>query len=367
MARFALSTALVAAMLSAGAFPAHAAADASSLDATRRHAVVVRLAHEITERYGFPDKAREAAAALLSDEAHGRFANVQDGPAFAAALTSAVYDRLHDLHFRVEYSAESQPEPKPGSAPTLADYEKFRAMVARGNYGINAVQRLNGNIGYLRISVFPDADLMMNPLMHAMNLLAGTDALIIDMRGNHGGDPASVNLLTSYFFTPWKPLHLNDIFRRTPGTDEMQVRQYWNVPVGGPLYLERPVYILTDARTFSGGEGFAYAMQAERRATIVGGVTGGGANPMNEVWIDPHFSAAIPYGYASNPITKKNWEQVGVKPDVPVAAGDALKAAYVALLKQRIEKSADAQEREMLQKLLEKASANPASIFEPEE
>jgi hypothetical protein len=363
MKRF-LAFAASAAFLSS-VIGAVASAQTTRIDTQERHAVIVRVAKELRDRYVFRDKAGQAAEALLADERRGRFAEIQDGPAFAQAVTAALRERLHDLHLFVEYSAQAEPEPRPRSEPTIADYEKFRAMVARGNYGIDAVQRLAGNIGYLRISGFPDADLMMNPLMHAMSLVAGTDALIVDMRGNHGGDPASVNLLTSYFFVPWKSLHLNDIFRRAPGTSEMNLQQYWNVPVAGPLYLDRPVYILTDAKTFSGGEGFAYAMQAEHRATVVGGVTGGGANPMKEIWIDEHFTAAIPNGYASNPVTKTNWEGVGVHPDVMVPANDALKISYTTLLKQHLLKSADAQERDELQKLIDTASAHPESILEP--
>ena len=45
------------------------------------------------------------------------------------------------------------------------------------------------------------------------------------------------------------------------------------------------------------------------------------------------FIAFVPTGKAVNPVTKTNWEHVGVKPDVAVPAADALKVAHVAALR----------------------------------
>ena len=48
------------------------------------------------------------------------------------------------------------------------------------------------------------------------------------------------------------------------------------------------------------------------------------------------FVAGVPSGRAINPVTKTNWEHVGVKPDMVVAPFDALKVAYKALLSEQI-------------------------------
>ena len=95
----------------------------------------------------------------------------------------------------------------------------------------------------------------------------------------------------------------------------------------GQRYLNKEVYILTSHRTGSAAEEFTYDMKEEKRATVVGEVTGGGANPCDDLSIGKHFTVLIPIGYSVNPITHTNWESVGIKPDIEVAAADALTVA----------------------------------------
>jgi hypothetical protein len=43
--------------------------------------------------------------------------------------------------------------------------------------------------------------------------------------------------------------------------------------------------------------------------------------------IDDHFMIGVPFARAVNPISKKNWEGIGVEPDVNAAADEALDVA----------------------------------------
>jgi len=88
-----------------------------------------------------------------------------------------------------------------------------------------------------------------------------------------------------------------------------------------------PVYVLVSDWTFSGGEEFAYDVQALERGVLIGEVTGGGANPTGPAELGPGFGASMPWGRAENPYTKTNWEGVGVKPDVAVPDEEALRVA----------------------------------------
>src|SRR6185295_17800434 len=90
---------------------------------------------------------------------------------------------------------------------------------------------------------------------------------------------------------------------------------------------DKPVFVLTSARTFSAAEEFTYNLQARTRATIVGETTGGGAHPGGVASLARGFSAFIPSGRAINPITHTNWEGTGVVPDVRVPADQALDTA----------------------------------------
>jgi C-terminal processing protease CtpA/Prc len=156
-----------------------------------------------------------------------------------------------------------------------------------------------------------------------MQTLEGTDAMIVDLRECHGGDPAMVVLSASWFFDG-PPRHWNDMVRRLDGT----TRQFWTAAwLPGARYVDKPVYVLTAQQTFSAPESFAYELQQTRRATIVGETTGGGAHPVRGERLDDRFMIGVPFARAINPITRTNWEGTGVAPDVKVPAADALETA----------------------------------------
>jgi hypothetical protein len=48
--------------------------------------------------------------------------------------------------------------------------------------------------------------------------------------------------------------------------------------------------------------------------------------------LSPLFTAFIPVGQSLNPVTKTNWENVGVKPEVKVPAERALIEAHLVAL-----------------------------------
>jgi C-terminal processing protease CtpA/Prc len=165
-----------------------------------------------------------------------------------------------------------------------------------------------------------------------MNFLNGTDALIIDMRSNGGGNPAMVALVCSYLFGP-EPVHLNDLYWREGNrTDEFWTKK----EVAGRRYLNKDVYVLTSKRTFSGAEEFTYNLKNLKRATIIGETTGGGAHPGGGFRISEHFGMFVPTGRAISPITKTNWEGTGVTPDVAVPADQALLVARLMALKKSV-------------------------------
>ena len=96
-------------------------------------------------------------------------------------------------------------------------------------------------------------------------------------------------------------------------------------------------------------------MQQLKRGTVVGASTWGGANPGKMVPIDAHFAIFVPFGTAVNPISKTNWEGVGVKPDVVVSPADALTTAQRLALKKLID-GATGQRRAELQRFLDAQS-----------
>jgi C-terminal processing protease CtpA/Prc len=181
---------------------------------------------------------------------------------------------------------------------------------------------MDGNIGYLKVDAFPELALCRPSVEAAMHFVNQADSLIFDLRQNHGGDPHTVALTASYLFD--HPVHLNDMYNPRSGTTEGSWTQS---PIPGNNLIGKPIFILTSAMTFSGGEEFCYDLKMLRRATIVGERTGGGAHPISLHQIDDQFTIAVPFAKPVNPVFKTDWEGSGVVPDVNVKAKDALETA----------------------------------------
>jgi hypothetical protein len=335
--------------------PGEAPPDGPIDDAGKKSAVQ-GLARMLRQRYVFPDVGERYASALLKKLAAGGY-RATTAVAFADAINADLQAVQKDKHLRVRFDPSFRPR-NPDAEPTADEKARFREAVARQNYGVEKIERLAGNIGYIDLRNFHQVDLSAPSLSAAMALVAATDALIIDLRQNGGGDPATVAFLCSYFFADHDGVHINDIYDRPGNT----THQYWSVPVPGVRYLGKAVYVLTSARTFSGAEEFSYDLQSLKRATLIGETTGGGAHPGDVISVGAGFVAFVPTGRAINPITHTNWEGVGVKPDVASAAPQALQTAHLMALRARLKDEQDPERRSMLERAIQKVeTGEPAA------
>ena len=341
---------LLAALLLPACAGAAPAVPSAPLDARARGEVIEHLIDEMNRRYVFPDVAQRVASALRGDGAKA-FDGVTDGREFAERLTRSLQDVTHDKHVRVRYSAAPVPvrQQAHDDRPTQAELAAWREQEAKRNFGVERVERLPGNIGYVELRGFAPAPVAGPALAAAMTLVAHADALIIDVRRNGGGDPETVALVCSYLFD--HRTHLNDLQWREGGRTEQFWTQEW---VPGERYGEtKPVYVLTSSHTFSGAEEFSYNLRTRERATLVGETTGGGANPGDLRRLSEHFEVFVPTGRAVNPITKTNWEGVGVEPHVKTPAARALPTAEALALRVLIEREPDGERRAALQSRLD--------------
>lgn len=335
MPRRLASAPLVAAALALAAIPAAAQPRRQQpdmkIDAATRTQVVEASIAGLNARYVFPDVAKKIESMLRDRMAAHAYDKVIGAIAFAEQLTKDLQAVSHDKHMRMAYRAEPVPPDQPDDAPRTPEDKAHGHLVSgRFNAAFVKAERLDGNVGYLRLDAFVQPDEFAPRAAAAMSFLADTDALIIDLRENHGGDPASVAILVSYLYDDDAEVHINDIYWRPDNS----TRQFWTVQtLAGRRYPRKPVYALMSGTTFSGGEEFVYDVQNLKRATLVGEVTGGGANPGGPSKVGEHFALFVPAGRAINPVTKTNWEGVGVKPDVATTAAKALDTAYLAALK----------------------------------
>jgi C-terminal processing protease CtpA/Prc len=168
-----------------------------------------------------------------------------------------------------------------------------------------------------------------------MNFLSNTNAIIIDLRSNGGGVPSMMQLLSSYFYDETPVLLSNFYERKTDSTTQMHTL----AQVDGKRYTNKPVYILTSKQTFSAAEAFAYTLKHLDKATVIGEVTKGGANRTKRINLNDDFTISIPYINPVHPITKSNWEGVGVLPNIETSNEDALAYAYVDAIDQTVDRN----------------------------
>ena len=309
------------------------------LSEAERTAVINAVVEKVNAYYVYPDVAQRMTKAIRTHQANHEYDNVSGGEEFARLLTVHLKAISNDGHLGVDYSATPLQE-KAVEEPSAEEIAKFRLSGARNNYGFRKVEKLDGNVGLLQLDSFYPADWIKETALGSMAFLANTDAVIIDLRRNHGFAPDGVLLIESYFFKD--ETHITDQIDR----DADITRQYWTMPsVPGPSLAGKDLYILTSHDTFSAGEDFAYNIQAQGRAKIVGENTGGGAHGTKPYRLSDHFTASIPFSYSKNPITHSDWEGVGIEPDVTVPADQTLLAAHILALRTSLKRSADEPER----------------------
>jgi len=305
----------------------------AQITAQQKNEMIDSTIKALNERYIFPDVAKQIETFLRKQQELKVYDTIMNGDVFAQRLSNDLKRIGKDKHLNVGYSAEiipAQPEIDL-MHPTIPASEKDRysKWLKHMNYGIRKIEILKGNIGYMDIDFFCDPEFAGDSYVAMMNYFAHTDALIIDLRKCGGSrSPDAVPFICSYFFV--NSVHLNDIyFRKTDSYKQSWTYSY----VPGKKYIDKPIYILTSNSTFSGAEELAYDLKNLKRATIIGQRTGGGANPGGFIKMTDHFFLFVPFGRAINPITKTNWEGIGVEPDTVINTRLALyKAQQLAML-----------------------------------
>ncbi len=293
---------------------------------------VTRVVQEVQAlaeaRYVYPGIGAQVAQVLAAGLAEGRYP--ADERELADAVTTDLQSVNGDKHLRLLYYDQPIGHREPGD-----DAEEY-ATVARWAQqtcgGVASVQRLAGNVGYLDLTpiLFP-AVIGGELITAAMSLVAATEALIIDVRQCLGGEPAMVAFVISYLWDH-DPVQLTGLQER----QDDRPRQSWTLPYvpGRRFGRTKPVYALTSAATFSGGEQLAYDLQQLRRAVLIGETTRGGGHAREGFRVHPHLEATISVAAAVNPVSGTSWEGTGVTPDIHTPAAQARDKAHRLALEQ---------------------------------
>lgn len=297
--------------------------------------VVRRTAELVRDFYVDPGDGLEIYDGILASLQEGYFDGNISNNDLAARLTGCLYRLSRDKHMRAIFDPRLAREMESWEKLSVEDkktIEKERIERARReNFGFKKAEILEGNIGYLDFHIFDRSDSALETGAAALNFLANSEAVILDLRANRGGHPRMVQMVASCFIEG--RTHINTIVDRNGKVQE----EIWTLPLfPGRTMYDRDLYILTGPRTASAAESFSYIMKNLSRAVLVGECTAGAANTGGFRHAGEGFLVFIPTGKPVSPVTGTNWEGKGIEPDVKVSENLALRKAHsLALEKQR--------------------------------
>ncbi|QPQ55030.1 S41 family peptidase [Allosphingosinicella flava] len=323
------------------------------LTAADRKGVVDNIAIAADARYVDPAGGKKIAAHMRAQLAKGAYDRLTDPVEFASALTRDMRAAVADVHLRAVYEPNRAQQtvrmaapaagavPQPGQGGGTAGPRSFARIdqrsdeqIARTNYGFDAVQHLDGNVGYLKLNRFVPLAMSEETAKAAMAFLANTDAVIIDLRGNIGGSPDLVRHLMSYFTGPEPMQLLSNYIREGNRSDRMMSL----AEVPGRRMTGKPLYVLIDADSASSAEMFAYIAQRKQLGTVFGQKSSGAGNGGNMLPAGSGISVFLPFARITD---GPGWEQIGVTPDVAVDPEAAMAAAHKAALQKLIAAATD--------------------------
>ena len=261
----------------------------------RRDALVV----ELTGRFGGDDAPVNAAA--------------------CAAVERSAWSIARHVALFFEPDGTEPPDTQAHEWPP-PDPEDVRSRAA----SVSRVCRLDDGIGLIRIDGLERAGLAQPYVDAAFCLLTGARRIVLDLRGNGGGDPATVALIAGWLLGD-ESVKLSDV------VEQDRSRQWWTPDRPPGTALRQDACVLVGPGTFSSGEALAYHLQSHRRVTVVGEATPGAADHVLPVRLAPAVLAHVPRAYVRDAVTGGNWEGTGVVPDVACPAGEALDTALTIL------------------------------------
>jgi len=233
-----------------------------------RQRLVDNIIRELQLRYVAPEKTKDIASYLRTKLQSGAYEKIESANELASALTTDLRSAGKDLHLFVTYNPaleralKNAPLAPSVELPELPPTPEQLTRQRQSNYDFRKLEILSGNVGYLELRSFVDLNQSKDTAAAAMNFLANTDAVIIDLRRNPGGFINLEIFLASYFYGV-DPVELWSRYHRE---GEVTVREWTLREVPGKRLQYVDLYILTSRETGSAGEGFSFILQQRQRA-----------------------------------------------------------------------------------------------------
>lgn len=178
---------------------------------------------------------------------------------------------------------------------------------------------LDDNVGYVYYESFADG-IGEGNLDEVLNRLMLCQGLIIDIRGNSGGNLTTAEKFAARFFDQSTLVGYLQHKTGTGHNDFSQREEQWLEPSSN-LRWHKPVCVLTNRKVFSAANEFVKYMKCSPLVTVVGDRTGGGAGMP--------FSSLLPNGwsvrFSACPIYDRDGQstEFGIAPDVEASLTQA--------------------------------------------
>jgi peptidase S41-like protein len=198
------------------------------------------------------------------------------------------------------------------------------AAIARRSGGIGAVRHLDHGDCLITLNSLEALGSARPYLEAATTLARAADRVILDLRANGGGDPATAAAVAGWL--------LGDASRQLSVVLYAGYRrQWWTPELACGTAFTGEVTVLISNRTYSSAEALAYHLAVRNRATLIGETTRGAADHVIPVRLAKQVLALLPEAEVRDIETGGNWEGVGVLPHVPYPAENALHRALTDL------------------------------------
>jgi len=269
---------------------------------SRVSAVATLLTGAVARHYGV-DARTERLTAALSTFADDQAEIDSDRLAQIEAVGQQVF-----RHLELALASGLVPQDRSPGWP-----EVDVAAVRRAGADIEAVVRDPDGTATIRLTGLAAAPAAAPLLTGAFALVAGAQTVVLDLRANGGGDPATVVMIVDWLVGETAPRHLFDVVYRD------RIRQWWSTGAPFAPRPTGPVRALIGPGTYSSGEALAWVLQHQRLATLVGGPTPGAADHVVPLALCHDVQALVPEARVTAPGGGPTWEGIGVQPDVNVS------------------------------------------------